>query len=380
MKMIEIIGGLLIMVILIPVLGNLMAQGFALTQQRQAADHLGVVSRAASGYVRKHQTDLLTQATASSGPSVTVATMVSEGLLPTGFRDHNVWGQSYLVYVRKDATSGDLRAVVLTTGGRGHTSGSNFGTSIVPGAAALLGGSAGFVPSGDIPGQSAGSLQGSGGGWNLPLASLGISSPGAGHLGVLTNFDSSALGQDYLYRVAVPGHDELNAMETTLDMSNHGVKNVAQLQFVEREITSEGCSTTDEQGQIFLDKTRGLYICRNNSLEIIGDSGNSTLVRNILLAKDGDVIEKPTCAPHTNTVATIFTSPSIAEVGPEAPPLSSFQTWATSTDDTHWQVHMRLLTPKKSLSEDGSGWVYPAADFHRISVLTSCSKTTSVTP
>ena len=378
MKMIEIIGGLLIMAILIPVLGNLMSQGFTMTQQRQAADHLAVVSRAASNYVRKHQTELLTQATASSGPTVSVATMISEGFLLNGFRDRNVWGQSYLVYVRKDATSGDLRAIVLTSGGRGHESGSKFGTSIVPGAAALLGGSAGFVPTGDVPGQSAGTLQGSGGGWNLPLASMGISSPGAGHLGALTNFDSSSLGQDYLYRVAVPGHEELNAMETVLDMSNHGVKNVAQLQFVEREITSEACTTEDEQGQIFLDKTRGLYICRNQSLEVIGDSGNSTLIRNIALAKNGDLIEKPLCAPNTNTIPNIFTSPSLAAIGPESPPLSAFQTWATSTDDTHWQVHMRLLTPQKSLSEDESGWVYPQADYHRISVLTSCSK--SVTP
>lgn len=381
MKLIEVIGGLLILAMLMPVLLNMVNLGFVDTQKRQAADHLALVSRASAGYVRKHQTTLLSQATATSGPTVSVADLVSDGLLVDGFRDRNVWGQSYGIYIRKDAVSGHLRAVVLTTGGRDNAT-DRFLNVVVPGAAALLGGSGGFVPTGDVPGQAAGTLQGAGGGWSLSLAGMGVPSPGAGHLGALTSFDASSLGQDFLYRVAVPGHEELNAMQTELDMTDHAIRNVSELQFEEREITDEACTAPEDQGRVFLDRVQGLYLCRNNALEIIGDSGNSALLKNVTVAKNGDRITKPVCAPNTNTAPAIFTSPSIAEAGPEAPPLTSFQTWATSLSDTEWQVHMRVQTTNKRLSTDGddSGWVFPEADYGRIMVLAMCVKQEVTTP
>lgn len=374
MKLIEVIGGLLILAMLMPMLLNIMNMGFLDTQKRQAADHLALVSRAAASYVRKHQTTLISQASATSGPTISVADLVSDGLLPDGFRDRNVWGQSYGIYIRKDAASDHLRAVVLTTGGRANAT-DNFLNAVVPGAAALLGGSGGFVPTGDVPGQAAGTLQGAGGGWTLSLAGMGVPSPGAGHLGALTSFDASSLGQDFLYRVAVPGHEELNAMQTELDMTDHAIRNVSELQFEEREITDQSCAAPEDQGRLFLDRIQGLYLCRNNSLEIIGDSGNSALLKNATLARNGERIAKPSCAPSTGTAPAIFTSPSIAEAGPEAPPLTSFQTWATSLSDTEWQVHMRIQTPTKTLDgSDNDGWVYPADDYGRIMVLAMCVK------
>lgn len=109
MKLIEVIGALLIMAILLPKLADMMAMGLADTQKRQAADHLALVSRASADYVRKHQTNL-SSATASSGPTLSVADLVSDGLLPAGFQDHNVWGQSYAIYIRKDAASVSIHA------------------------------------------------------------------------------------------------------------------------------------------------------------------------------------------------------------------------------------------------------------------------------
>ncbi|WP_165177640.1 shufflon system plasmid conjugative transfer pilus tip adhesin PilV [Desulfovibrio sp. ZJ369] len=373
MKLIEVIGALLILAMLLPKLADMMFMGLMNTQMRQAADQLALVSRASANYVRKRQTTLSSQATATSGPTVSVADLVSDGLLADGFSDRNVWGQSYGIYIRKDAASGHLRAVVLTTGGRGNET-DKFLNVIVPGAAALLGGSGGFVPSGNIPGQAAGTLQGAGGGWSLALAGMGIPSPGAGHLGALTSFDATALGQDFLYRVAVPGHEELNAMQTELDMTDHAIRNVSELQFEEREITDQSCAAPEDQGRVFLDRVQGLYLCRNNSLEIIGDSGNSALLKNATLARNGERITKPVCAPNTNTAPAIFTAPSLAEAGPEAPPLTSFQTWATSLSDTEWQVHVRVQTGNKALSTagDDSGWVYPEADYARIMVLAMC--------
>ena len=376
MKLPEIIGGLIIMLIIMPKLFDVWHSGFLETQKRQAADHLVMVNRAGAGYVRKHQTTLLTQATPNSGPVISVAELVNDGLLPDGFRDRNVWGQRYQIYIRQPRPK-NIQAVVLTTGGRGHDAGSSFGTAVVPGAAALLGGPGGFVPTGDIPGQAAGTLHGAGGGWVVSLGGLGIPSPGAGHLGALSTFDPSSLGQDQLYRVAVPGHPELNQMQTELDMTDHAIRGVSELQFTEREITSEACTTPEEQGRVFLDKNQGLYLCRNNGLEVIGDTGNSAQLREATLAKNGDVVKKPVCPTGTGTTPMIFTAPAIAEAGPEAPPMSSLQTWATSLNATQWRVRMRVLTSNKTLNgADGDGWVYPGDNYNRIMVFTTCAKNT----
>jgi hypothetical protein len=359
------------MLLVIPFFADLWISGHTLSQQRLAADHLKMVTLAASEYVRKHDETLRTSATASGGPSVGVPDLINDDLLRQGFSSRNVWGQTYQIYFRQPQAN-ELQAIVLTTGGQVNNP-VKFETVTVPYAALLAGGSAGFVPNGNVPGQSAGTLHGAGGGWVLDLGALGIPSPGPGHLGALGTFDSSALGQDFLYRVAVPGHPELNAMQTELDMTDHAIRGVSELQFTEREISTETC-TDDELGRIFLDRNQGLYLCRNNRLETIGDTGNSTLLREATLAKNGDTIEKPVCPTNTGTTPMILTSPSIASFGPDSPPISSFQTWATSLSDTQWRVFMRLLGSDKSLSPDGSGWVYPADDYNRISVFTTCAR------
>lgn len=376
MKLIEVIGALIIMIIVLPSLLGMWEKGFVEMQKRQAADHLVRVSKAAGSYVRKHQATLLSSTTADSGPTVSVATLITENLLPTGFSNVNVWGQGYAAYIRQPQAK-ELQAIVLTSGGRG-TGQSIFASATVPSAALMAGGAAGFIPTGKLPGQTAGTLHGAGGGWVVSLGALGIPSPGEGHLGALATFDSAALGQDFLYRVAVPGHEELNAMTTELDMTDHAIRGVKELQFVEREITGESCTNPEDQGKLFLDRVQGMYLCRNNALEIIADTGNATLFKTAQLAKNGETIAKPVCPPNTGTVAQIFTTPVIAEAGPDAPPISSFQAWATSLNDTEWLVHLRLLTPSKTLSPDGSGWVYPEADYGRIMTLTTCTK--AVTP
>lgn len=376
MKLIEVIGALIIMIIVMPTLLGIWEKGYVELQKRQAADHLMRVSKASASYVRKHQATLLTSAAANSGPSVSIATLVTESLLPAGFSNTNVWGQGYTVYIRQPQAK-ELQAIVLTTGGRGGEQ-SIFASAIIPSAALMAGGAAGFVPTGALPGQTAGTLHGAGGGWVVNLGTFGIPSPGAGHLGALASFDSAALGQDFLYRVAVPGHEELNAMQTELDMTDHAIRDVKEIQFVEREITGEACTAPEDQGRLFLDRVQGLYLCRNNALEIVADTGNATLFKTARLAQNGEKIAKPVCPSGTGTVAQIFTTPVIAEAGPDAPPISSFQAWATSLSDTEWQVHLRLLTSSKPLSADGSGWVYPEANYGRIMILTTCTK--AVTP
>ena len=175
-------------------------------------------------------------------------------------------------------------------------------------------------------------------------------------------------GQDFLYRVAVPGHAELNQMQTELDMTDHAIRKVQEVQFTARTLGTETCDA-DSEGRVFLDTNQGLYICRNGQMEILADTGNSTLLKNATLARNGDVIEEPTCPPGTNTVPEIFVAPSITAAGAEAPPLTAFQAWATSLNATQWRVNLRLLT-----TDDNLGWVNPAPDYARIIVCTTCAK------
>lgn len=371
MHLLSTVGSILIIIVMIPYLVNWVDQGITASQQRIVANHLQMVSQAARQYINRHQDDLLTQATANTGPQISINDLITDELLQDGFQAQNAWAQEYAIYIRQP-TDGYLQAIVLTTGGRVNDT-DKWQNVVVPGAAALVGGSGGYVGSGLL--HTVDTLVGSGQGWLLNLPTLGIASPGAGHLGAVTSFDSTALGQDYLYRVAVPGQPELNAMQTGLDMTDHDISNVSNLIFTEREITSEACDSEDVQGRVFLDPNFGLYLCRNHSMEIIGDSGNSTLLKNITIAKNGDTITKPTCATSTNTTPAIFTSPALMEAGEDAPPMTAIQTWATSTSDTQWTVHMRVQTPSTSITgADSDGWVYPIENHGRIIVMTTCVK------
>ena len=371
MNLLSTIGAIIVVIIMIPYMIGWWETGNSAVQQRIIANHMTMVMRAANQYVNQHQDTLLSQATATTGPTISIADLISDGLLPDGFQPQNAWLQDYQIYIRQPQ-NGALQAIVLTTGGRENAT-DHFLNAVVPGAAALIGGAGGHIPSGVLPGQTENMLQGAGNGWVLNLGTVGIASPGAGHLGAVSTYDSSALGQDFLYRVAVPGQPELNAMQTELDMTDHAIRNVSDLQFEPREITSESCTSTDEQGRIFLDSLQGLYLCRNNSLEIIGDSGNTALMKNATVAKNGDRITKPSCAPGTGLTPAIFTAPAISEAGPDAPPITAIQTWATSVSDTEWQVHLRVQTGDSSLGDE-RGWVYPADDYGRIMVLAMCVK------
>lgn len=367
------IGAVVMLIIMLPVLLRWVDTGLIAQQQRVVSTHLSMVTRAARQYVNKHQDTLLTRASASAGPTVSINDLITDGFLNEGFASHNAWLQEYQIYVRQPR-SGSLQAIVLTTGGRNDES-AKFQNMVVPGAAALVGGAGGYVASGLVAGQSTNTLIGAGNGWILDLPSVGIASPGAGHLGSVTTYDSSALDQDFLYRVPVPGQPELNAMQTTLDMTDHALDNVSEITFTERQISSESCTSAADQGRIFLDRTQGLYLCRNHSLEILGDSGNSMLMKSATVAKNGDKITKPSCATKTGTSPYIYTAPAIIEAGAVAPPMTSVQTWATSLSATQWQVHMRVQTPNKKLTgADANGWVYPTDNYGKIFVLTMCAK------
>lgn len=365
--LLEIIGALIASSMFILVLFSLWQQGRTLVEQAHAAYHLREVNNAAEIYVKRHYETLLHASSASSGPQLSIAQLINDGALPEGFQDTNLWGQSYEIYVRRPQEN-VLNTIVITRGGWEHEEDS-FATLTVPGAAMRFGGAGGFVPTGDITGQTPGTLLGSSGGYALDLAALGIASPGPGHLGAYSAFDEYDLGTDYLYRGEVPGHPEYNQMTTELDMTGHGIENVGSVQYVSRTVTDGESCTTEDEGKMFLDELQGMYLCRNGQLVLMADTGNSTQFKMSTVANNGDRITKPSCAPGTGTSPQIYVAPAIASSGAQSPAMSALQAWATSVSATEWQVHLRVLNTSNS-----DAWVYPTPEYGRVMVFTTCTK------
>ena len=366
--LIELVIALTVIGVLMPIVYQHWQIGYIAEQQSHAADQLRQVNDASDSYIKRHFDTLLSSTTPSSGPQITIDQLVNDGLLPEGFRNSNIWGQSYEIYVRKPHEN-TLNSITITRGGREHKEGDSFATLTVPGAALRLGGAGGFVPTGALPGQQDGTLHGAAGGFILDLAALGITSPGPGHLGAYSAFDEYDLGTDYLYRGEVPGHPEYNQMQTELDMTGHGIENVGSVQYVSRTVTDgESCSTEDE-GKMFLDELQGMYLCRNGMLVLMADTGNSTQFKMSTVANNGDRIAKPSCAPGTGTSPQIYVAPAIASSGSQSPAMSALQAWATSVSATEWQVHLRVLNTSNS-----DAWVYPTPEYGRVMVFTTCTK------
>ena len=359
--------GLIILFVLLPTIINQINEGLLYIRKRGASNHLNTVNIAVGEYIKLHHTKLLETTTNTKGVTITIQDLKKDELLPEGFSEENTFKQKYKTYIRQPKKN-ELQGITLTES-NGKNYDKKFVNSIIPSIASLLGGAGGFVPSGDLPNETSNMIVGSYSSWKIELQKFGIPSPGPGHLAALATFGSSALGLDFLYRVAVPGEPELNAMQTNLDMTDHDINNLRSIQLTSHTFDEFVCTDTKNENRLFYDEKEGMYICRQNQAVTINDTGNSIMIKNTTIASNGEFIEKPICPAGTNTKPYIFTSPSIVSSGKEAVHLASFQTWATDVDDTKWQVHLRVLNKREE-------WIYPDPNYNKITVITLCGSTT----
>jgi hypothetical protein len=360
----DAVAALMVFVIMMPALAMLWQSGLDSIRKQAVAGHFMSVQRAAHEYGRLHYPVLMPQVTASSGPVISFVDLQSAGCLPERFENVNAWGQHYIITARLDS-NGALAMIVLTAGGREHSpEHPTFANIMVPETAALA--RAGFIPTGQI--GSSGVLRGAYGGWEVSLAGLGLSAT-PGHLGSISTFTAEDLGQDFLYRVAVPGRPELNAMQVSLDMTGHSINQVGDLAFVPKtyDAAANFCVDSADEGRTFLDAEAGLYLCRDGKTVMITDSGNSLMLKEAQAVANGEIIAKPVCPEGTNQHPEIFVAPSIVSSGAQSPPLSSVQAWATEISADEWQVNLRALNTNNQ-------WVYPAADYGRVVVMTTCAR------
>ncbi len=359
---IEALGALLVLLIMLPLLSSLWQAGMNTVKKRAVAEHFMQVEKAARQYVKLNYNSLQAATTATTGPSVSLADLKNSGCLPNQVNALNPWGQGYQLFARKDK-NGEPIMVVLTSGGRGHSATEpDFANILVPEAAALA--KAGFIPTGTV--NNAGVLRGAYGGWEVTLASLGVTGT-AGHLGMVSSLSADETGKDYLYRVEVPGMPELNAMQTDLDLNGNDIEGVKSITYDPQPYDGAFCTKPEDEGKTFLKADSGMYLCRNGQTTLISDSGNSLPMKTAHVAANLELIDKPVCPQGTNSHPEIFVAPAIASAGAQSQTLASFQTWATEYSANQWQIQMRVLTADNQ-------WVYPTANYGRAMVFTSCAK------
>lgn len=413
--LVEVLGAILVAGLMLTLLMGIVQRGTVWMEQASAANHLRLVTEAFEDYASLHEAELLADAGQASGPSVTLEELQREGFLPQGFAATNLWNQDYVLHVRKielsfqaegteggDGSDDDaqtisrLALVVLTSGGRGSVYDADNATFLnvhVPGAAARAGVHAGYIPGRDRDGVTASDLVSGQGSYVLPLADLGIASPGPGHLGayLVLNAREESSSDNFLHRVAVPGRPELNQMETVLDMTGNGIVNTGFVRLDEHNLVAgssplEGAGSVcseEDLGKLFLDKNFGLYLCRLvrgedgsevAQLALLSDSANAVSIQGMTLAADNELIERPLCASGTGAEAQIFVAPAMASSGPSSPAMAALRAWASVENETHWRVHIRV----KNTEHDTGSWYEPAQEgtnslaYGAAQVITAC--------
>ena len=175
--------------------------------EQHAAQQQQQVAKAAEKYLKDNFSTVLASAGATAPAVITVPMLRNTRYLPAGFSDTNIFGQQYQVRARKPAAN-QLETLIVTTGA----------------------GSPGDVDPADRPahGRSGGYISkantgiAQGAAWQVALSNFG-SDPGAGHLATALFFQDGAIANEYLYRNSVPGHPELNRMNTALNMGGNNI-------------------------------------------------------------------------------------------------------------------------------------------------------------
>ena len=373
--MMDVLAAITIFALLIPGMLTFMQMTTQSTEKKVAAEHMKRMGTAAKQYVVDNHASIVSSASGSSSVSISVSDLKSGGYLPSGHGGKNPWNQSYSIHAFNPEDQ-DIHLVIVTQNGKGYSaSHPDFASEVVPSAAAMIGSAGGYVPTGDISGETTSSVQGAFGGWNFDLSSTDVSNPGPGHLAYSKYIDQEQYGKDYLYRDEVPGHAELNRMTTELDMDGNTIQmgdgnvgggngeGVRKVNFENRESSDFSCADHDDYGgSVFYDRSEGLYVCKRGEKVEISDSMNSAFIKDNRIVADGDYVPKPSCNSAANS-PQIYLAPTFYSANTSGRDIKAVQTWASDSGSS-WQARLRVLTKH--------GWTHPSSDYGRMLAITEC--------
>jgi len=183
-----------------------------------AAQQMKDASRAFERYVIDNYAQLLADAHATGWARVPVEALRPQ-YLSNAFVNKNAFGQEYVFAVRQPpGSTANLEAVVFTTGGE------EIPSEQALAIAQAVGANGGFTLKGGSPSQVRATFDG----YNLDLNDFGDPAPDAAGKLVSAIFMNEVGSEtmDYLHRRNIPGHPELNRMETTLGMNGNDIDNV----------------------------------------------------------------------------------------------------------------------------------------------------------
>ena len=228
------------------------------TRAAVAAQHMSAVGRAAQVYIKDNYTAVAGNATNTTPALITVPMLTAAGYLPSGFSTTNNYNQSVCVLVL-EPTANNLNALVVAEGG------TTIDDLTLGGVAAAIGASGGGVYS-----TATTTLRGAMGGWSMATGAFananasskkcngtaGTPAIAAGHPVQAIWFEGGDVSTGLLHRDAVPGHPELNTMNTPLIMGSVQTSGAA-------------CTTT---GAIARDSVGGMLSCKSGTWTAAGGS------------------------------------------------------------------------------------------------------------
>lgn len=246
---------------------------------------------------------------------------------------------------------------------------------------------------------------------------------------------SAAVKDDMLYRVAIDGHPELNAMGTDLGMNGYQIKDTGTIVISQRpkiagtddyadvpeggnglriepyliahtgtgrethtgeeiNMAADTVCNNNEDGHIFTigyqtdDSQRqsaedmsGIWMCMGGTPRQISDSGNSSMVKGTRVLSNNETINKPYCP--RGTVPSIYLSEAnFAERQTSPRALVAVQTYATDLGEK-WQVNVRIKTTghAKGTAATANAWTIPAKNdkLNYVIAHTTCERETEIT-
>ena len=188
-----------------------------------AAQHLAAIGEAATAYIKDNYGAVAAAATSTVPAVITVPMLTATGYLPAGFSATNNFQQTVCALVLEPAAN-DLAGLVIAQGGQ------TIDDVTLGGIVSASGASAGGVYT-----SATTTMRGAMGSWSTPATDYKADCTGAvvaqaatvGHPVMALWFSNGDLASGYLHRDAVPGHPELNTMNTPLIMNSVQTANAA---------------------------------------------------------------------------------------------------------------------------------------------------------
>lgn len=260
--LLEVVVALGIMSVVVAGTAALIERSSADTRAAVAAQQLRTVGDAANVYIKDNYTAVAANATATQPALIRVSDLVAGGYLTAGATTANAYQQNQCVLVLEPSAN-NLTALVVTEGG------TTIDDITLGGVAALIGASGGGIYS-----SATTTVRGAMGGWSIATGNYananhlgqhcdgtaGAVTLAAGHPAQALWFADGNITSGFLYRDAVPGHPELNRMNTTLDMNGNAISNAATVQLNTVVASGAACTTN---GVLARDASGAVMSCQS---------------------------------------------------------------------------------------------------------------------